>query len=126
LLRSLPGPVWAVVTSGVAVLARARLAAAALPEPTILVTADDVAAGKPAPDGYLAAAGALGLPAAQTVVLEDSAAGVAAARAAGVGAVVGVGARALATDAAPVVADLTGIRWHAGVLSIPAGSILRG
>jgi sugar-phosphatase len=126
LLRSLPGPVWAVVTSGVAVLARARLAAAALPEPTILVTADDVAAGKPAPDGYLAAAGALGLPAAQTVVLEDSGAGVAAARAAGVGAVVGVGARALATDAAPVVADLTGIRWHAGVLSIPAASILRG
>jgi beta-phosphoglucomutase-like phosphatase (HAD superfamily) len=48
-----------------------------------IVTADDVPAPKPAPDCYLAAARALGAPPADCVALEDSATGVAAARAAG-------------------------------------------
>ena len=48
-----------------------------------LVTVDQVAAGKPAPDIFLAAAQKLGLPPAQCLVLEDSNAGVAAAQAAG-------------------------------------------
>ncbi len=64
-------------------LARARLAAAGLPEPGVLVTADQVARGKPAPDPYLLAAERLGVDPADCLVLEDAPAGIAAGRAAG-------------------------------------------
>ena len=74
---------WAVVTSGTRALARARLSAANLPEPEVLVCGDDVARGKPHPDSYLYAATRLGLSAAECVVIEDAAAGVQAAHAAG-------------------------------------------
>lgn len=47
-----------------------------------LFSADDVAAGKPAPDLFLLAATSLGVPPQRCVVVEDSPAGVAAARAA--------------------------------------------
>ena len=49
----------------------------------VVVTAEDVAAPKPAPDVYLRAAELLGSPAADTIALEDSPPGAAAARAAG-------------------------------------------
>jgi HAD superfamily hydrolase (TIGR01509 family) len=49
----------------------------------VTVAGDEVANAKPAPDGYLAAAAALGAEPAACVALEDSATGVAAARAAG-------------------------------------------
>lgn len=125
LLGPLPPGVWAVVTSGIRRLARARLAAAGLPDPAVLVTADDVTRGKPAPDGYLAAAAALGVPPGESVVLEDSAAGVAAGRAAGVRMVLGVGRRALDTDAPAVVADLRGVRWTDGALHVAPDALLR-
>ena len=48
-----------------------------------IVTADDVEHPKPAPDIYLAACERLGVPPGQTLALEDSASGVAAAKAAG-------------------------------------------
>jgi len=48
-----------------------------------LVTAEDVRHGKPAPDGYLMAARALGVAATDCVVVEDSPAGVEAGKAAG-------------------------------------------
>ncbi len=48
-----------------------------------VVTGDDVPRGKPAPDIYLAAAGALSLPPAACLALEDSLHGVHAAKAAG-------------------------------------------
>jgi sugar-phosphatase len=76
-------PVVAVVTSCTLRLARARLGAAGLPEPAVLVTADMVARGKPAPDPYLLAAERLGVDPADCVVLEDAPAGIAAGRAAG-------------------------------------------
>ena len=98
---------WAIVTSGNRLLAAARLAAAGIPQARVAITADDVDDGKPHPAGYRAAAAALGLDPAVTVVLEDAGSGVLAARAAGVGAVIGVGERALETDADVVVADLT-------------------
>jgi mannitol-1-/sugar-/sorbitol-6-phosphatase len=79
----LAGPVVAIVTSCTLRLARARLAAAGLPEPAVLVGADAVARGKPAPDPYLLAAKRLGTAPADCVVLEDAPAGVAAGRAAG-------------------------------------------
>lgn len=55
---------------------------------SVVVTADDVVAGKPAPDGYRQAAAALGVDPARCVAVEDTAVGVAAAHAAGM-AVVG-------------------------------------
>ena len=90
------------------------------------MTADDVTEGKPHPEGYRSAAAQLGLPPDQTVVLEDATAGVLAARAAGVSAVIGVGARALESDADVVVADLTAVSWTGQGLLIAAAGLLRG
>lgn len=126
LTRALPSDRWAVVTSGNDRLARARLTAAGHLVPAVAVTAHDVAEGKPAPDGYLQAAARLGVPARDCVVLEDSASGVAAGRAAGVAAVLGIGVRALETDADLVVADLTGTRWTGAGLEVAPAGLLRG
>ena len=76
-------PTVAIATSCVAPLARARLSAAGLGAPAVLVTADQVAHGKPAPDSYLLAAERLGVDPAGCLVLEDAPSGVAAGRAAG-------------------------------------------
>ncbi len=76
-------PVVAIVTSCTRRLALARLRAAGLPEPAVLVSADMVARGKPAPDPYLLGAELLGADPADCVVLEDAPAGIAAGRAAG-------------------------------------------
>ena len=83
LLATLPEETWAVVTSGSAELATARLKRAGLPVPSVLVTAGDVQQGKPAPDPYLLGAERLGLPVESCVAVEDSPAGIQAARAAG-------------------------------------------
>jgi sugar-phosphatase len=77
--RGLP---WAVVTSADARLAKARLTAAGI-TPPVLVTTDDVPAGKPDPAGYLRAAKLLGVPAGNCLVVEDAEVGLQAARAAG-------------------------------------------
>jgi beta-phosphoglucomutase len=50
-----------------------------------IVTSDDVAAGKPDPEGYAKTLGLLGVDPADAVVFEDTEAGIASARAAGVG-----------------------------------------
>jgi sugar-phosphatase len=73
---------WAVVTTADRRLADARLAAAGLTVP-LLVTADDVTAGKPDPEGYLLAAQRLGVPPERCLVVEDTATGLQAGRAAG-------------------------------------------
>ena len=83
LLAALPQDAWAVVTSGSAELATARLRRVGLPVPSVLVTADDVRRGKPAPDPYLLGAARLGLPVDRCVAVEDSPAGIQAACAAG-------------------------------------------
>ncbi|MFN2197610.1 MAG: HAD family hydrolase [Anaerolineales bacterium] len=82
LLESLPAGKWTIVTSGTTALARARLRRAKLPIPQVLVTADDVQNGKPAPDPYLLGAQRLGIAPTQAVVLEDAEAGIQAGRAA--------------------------------------------
>lgn len=82
-LEQLPPDRWAVVTSAPRRLAIRRLEAAGLPIPTVLVTADDVANGKPAPDCFIAAAEALGVAVTECLVWEDAPAGIAAAEAAG-------------------------------------------
>jgi sugar-phosphatase len=77
--RQLP---WAVVTSADVRLAQARLGAAGVTAP-LLVTAEDVRAGKPDPESYLLAARELGIDPDRCLVVEDSVAGVAAGQAAG-------------------------------------------
>jgi sugar-phosphatase len=51
LLQALPRHRWAAVTSGSRQLMEARLAAAGLPVPEVLVSAEDVSSGKPDPRG---------------------------------------------------------------------------
>jgi HAD superfamily hydrolase (TIGR01509 family) len=92
---------WAVVTSADVRLARARLGAAGLPDPPLLVTVEDVRAGKPDPEGYLLAATQLGVDPTRCLVVEDAGPGVAAGRAAGA---VVAGLRGIEADVA--VADL--------------------
>jgi sugar-phosphatase len=125
LIDGMTGARWAAVTSGNRILARARLSAAGIAPPEVLITADDVVNGKPDPEGYLSAARQIGVGPERAVVFEDAASGVLAARAAGVGSVVGVGARALETDADVVVQDLRGITWRGGELQIQRAGILR-
>jgi len=81
-LLALPLPV-AIVTSGSRPLVRARLRAAGLRAPAVVVTIDDVERGKPAPDPYLLGAARLGVAAGACLVVEDAPAGVAAGVAAG-------------------------------------------
>jgi len=118
LLASMPLGSWAVVTSATHELARARLRAARLPIPDVLVTADDVARGKPDPEGYATAARRLGLPPAQTVVVEDAANGIQAARAAGVRYAIGVGERGRAGNPDVLIADLRALRWTGEGLAV--------
>jgi sugar-phosphatase len=73
----------AIVTSCTVPLATARLRAAGLPVPAVLVTPERLARGKPDPEGYLLAARELGAAPGDCVVLEDAPAGVDAGRAAG-------------------------------------------
>jgi sugar-phosphatase len=82
LLSTLHTDAWAVVTSGSAELAAARMGRAGLPIPATLVTADDVQRGKPAPDPYLLGATRLGMAPERCVAVEDAPAGIEAARAA--------------------------------------------
>ena len=110
LLTSLDGVPWAVVTSAIRPLAIARLEAAGLPVPEVLVSAEQVGAGKPAPDGYLAAAALLGTPPGECVVFEDAPAGVEAGYAAGVAEVVGVHLRPGQSRTSSLVADLSEVR----------------
>lgn len=73
----------AVVTSCTVPLLTARMAAAGLRRPAVVVTPERVAAGKPDPEGYLLAAAELGADPAACVVLEDAPAGIEAGRRAG-------------------------------------------
>ena len=81
LLAGLPPNRWAVVTSGVRAVAEHRLRHVGLPVPAVMVCADEVARGKPDPEGYLTAARWLGVPPAGCIVVEDAPAGLEAARA---------------------------------------------
>lgn len=87
-LASLPRDRWAMVTSAPLALAQARMGAAGLELPEIVITAEDVTQGKPAPDGFLLAAQRLGVTAQDCLVFEDAPAGIAAAKAAGTSVVV--------------------------------------
>ena len=82
-LRSLPARQWAIVTSAPRELALRRMAAAGIAEPEVLVTAQDVSAGKPDPAGYLLAAKRLGFDVTDCLIFEDASVGIQAAEASG-------------------------------------------
>jgi sugar-phosphatase len=83
LLNSLPDGRWGVVTSGTRHLASGRLRLMGLPVPNVLVTADDVANGKPHPEPYLKGAELLDVRPGECLVIEDAPAGIQSARAGG-------------------------------------------
>ncbi|MEV5610440.1 HAD family hydrolase [Streptomyces sp. NPDC052225] len=103
----------ALVTSADVPLSTGRMAAAGLPYPAVRVTAENVGASKPDPEGFLKGAAELGVDPADCVVFEDSGAGISAGRSAGMR-VVGVGARAVGQGADVVVPDLRAVRVVAG------------
>ncbi|MEU3658723.1 HAD family hydrolase [Streptomyces sp. NPDC032940] len=110
-LRGLGLP-HALVTSADVALSTARMAAAGLAQPDVRVTAESVGASKPDPEGFLKGAAELGVDPADCIVFEDSGAGIAAGRAAGMR-VVGVGPRAAVHGPDVVVRDLTQVRVEA-------------
>jgi sugar-phosphatase len=107
------GIAHALVTSADVPLSEARMAAAGVRYPAVRITAENVSASKPDPEGFLKGAAELGVDPADCLVLEDSEAGIAAGRAAGMR-VVGVGPRAAAHRPDHQVQDLTGVRVEAG------------
>lgn len=111
-LASLAGLPHALVTSADVPLSTARMAAAGLDLPEVRVTAESVGASKPDPEGFLKGAAELGIAPADCVVFEDSGAGIAAGRAAGM-TVVGIGPRAAIHEPDVVVEDLTQVRVDA-------------
>jgi sugar-phosphatase len=87
----------------------------------VLVTAEDVSTGKPSPEGYVRGCDLLGLRPAECAGVEDSASGIRALLAAGVGRVVGVtttspAVELVAAGAQRTIADL-GDPWLAELLT---------
>lgn len=111
LLRGLPVGAWTIVTSCSRPLALARIRAAGLPMPPVLVTSSDIRRGKPDPEPYLKGAEILRLASADCVVVEDAPAGIRAGKAAG--------ARVLALRTTMPEAELAvaGATWIVGDLS---------
>ena len=113
--RVLPGDAVAIATSCTQPLLDARLHAAGLSHPRVVVTRDQVEHGKPAPDSFLLAAQRLGVEPSRALVAEDSPVGITAARAGGFP-TLGI----LSTHTADVlradvhVTDLSQVTWDVG------------
>ena len=75
-----------------------------------LVSSEDVGPGKPAPDVFLAAASQRGVAPSRCVVIEDSAPGIAAARAAGMG-VIGFASHLAGSDLLNLGANAVATTW---------------
>lgn len=117
-LSALPADRWAIVTSAPRELAKVRLMAAGLPLPAVLVTAEDVERGKPAPDCFLLAAQRLGHPIEDCLVFEDAPAGIAAAEAAGASIVV-----ITATHSHPLETPHPGVSSYGPLKITPEGAL---
>jgi sugar-phosphatase len=116
LVRAIPEGRWCVVTSGTRLLASTRLRLFGIPVPKVMVTADDVANGKPHPAPYLKGAELLGMNPAECLVIEDAPAGIQSAHAAGMK-VIGLASTYTASalrEADAVVEKLTQIRVGVG------------
>jgi mannitol-1-/sugar-/sorbitol-6-phosphatase len=119
-LKALPPERWAIVTSAPRALATRRLAAAGMPLPALMVAAEDVRHGKPAPDCFLMAAERLGVAAPECLVFEDAPAGIQAAEAAGATVLV-----VTATHHRPVSAGHAAIPDYRGLLVEAAADGIR-
>ena len=123
LLRSLPEGRWAVVSSATQRLLIGRLAAAGLPVPELIISADMVQRGKPDPEPYRRGAELIHARAQDCLVVEDAPSGVSAGVAAGC-AVLGVEG----THPREELLD-AGARWVVGslrdVVAQPDGPNLR-
>jgi sugar-phosphatase len=82
-IAGLPADRVALVTSATRQLADIRMQLTSIAILGVVVTAEDVPRGKPAPDPYLLAAERLGIDPADAVVFEDAEAGIVSAQAAG-------------------------------------------
>lgn len=103
-LATLPADRWAIVTSAPRALAEARIAAAGLPVPPVMVAAEDVQRGKPAPDPFLLGAEKLSMRPQDCLVFEDTLAGLQSAEAAGMDSIV-----VTATHHHPLETTVTGV-----------------
>jgi mannitol-1-/sugar-/sorbitol-6-phosphatase len=121
-LDGLPTKRWAIVTSGDLRLATSRIKAAGLPLPRVLVTADDVCAGKPDPEPYLAAATRLGIDRSRALVVEDAVAGVESGRAAGMPVLGVLTSAETLSGVGYQVADLTEVFFEADRVGVHARS----
>jgi mannitol-1-/sugar-/sorbitol-6-phosphatase len=120
-LRSLPAHQWAIVTSAPRTLALRRMAAAGIPEPAVMVTAEDVSIGKPDPSGYRLAAQRLGVGIDQCLVFEDATVGILAAQAAGAGLLI-----VTATHDVPIETAHTTLAGYDGVVvELGADQVMR-
>ncbi|MDN5996078.1 HAD family hydrolase [Acidipropionibacterium jensenii] len=107
--------VAAVATSSRRPVALARLAAAGLEPPRVLVSGEDVERGKPEPDAFLLAARRLDADPARCLVVEDAPAGVEAAHRAGMSALALTTSTPSADlDAEAVVTDLSEVSFTVG------------
>ena len=121
-VRRLPPQRWSVVTSATTALASARMRAAGIEPPKIMITAEDVTRGKPDPAGYRLAAERLGVDIAECLVFEDAEAGIKAGEAAGADVVVITAAWTHSLETThPTTADYADLRLEvdaAGALTI--------
>ena len=113
-VRSIPLSAHALVTSATRALAVARMRGAGIRLPQLLVTAEDVSRGKPAPDVYLLAAERLGVSPADAVVFEDAEAGIQAGLAAGMRVVV------MGAHSSPATVGLPRITSYSSVAVVAA------
>jgi sugar-phosphatase len=120
LVSTIPSERWAIVTSASRRLGSARWAAAGIPQPRVVVCAEDVIEGKPHPEPYLYAASQLGTEITECLVVEDSPGGGRAGLIAGAR-VLAVGAHDWSLHPTWRVSSLSGVRCAVtdqGVLSI--------
>jgi mannitol-1-/sugar-/sorbitol-6-phosphatase len=115
LLSLIPDEQKAIVTSSVQAVALARLEAAGITPPSVLITAEQTQRGKPHPDPFLRAAERLNVDVQSVVVFEDTRAGVQAAKEAGAFVIAIEGTREAADlrEADLVVTGIAAIRVRA-------------
>jgi mannitol-1-/sugar-/sorbitol-6-phosphatase len=114
-LAALPAGRAAVVTSCTRLLAHARIEAAGLVAPGVVVTASDVTHGKPDPEPFVLGARRLGADPARCLVVEDAPAGLQAGRAAGAATLAVVTTHPAGDlDADVVVPSLADVRFRTG------------
>jgi len=75
-VQALQNHSWAIVTSAWRTLAEARVLAAGLPLPKVIVPIDEIRNGKPHPEGFLQAAERLGAAPKECIVFEDTRPGI--------------------------------------------------